>query len=109
MPLALALSRASFSSSSLLSLLSLFLLVSMINEQIQEKTKSAQQRRSPMRKGTLRPRPQEKKKWTRARTSSRRSRALAAQTKRTFVKDIFTLKTQCFLSHDTSVIQYYPT
>ena len=80
MPLALALSRASFSSSSLLSLLSLFLLVSMINEQIQEKTKSAQQRRSPMRKGTLRPRPQEKKKWTRARTSSRRSRALAAQT-----------------------------
>lgn len=44
-----------------------------------------------MRKGTLRPRPQEKKKWTRARTSSRRSRALAAQTKMRFVKDKFTV------------------
>ena len=46
--------------------------------------KAARQRWRPVWKGTIMPRPQEKKKWASARTSSRRSMAFAARTMKLF-------------------------
>ena len=63
---------------------SVLVIISFLNEQIQNLTKRGQERRRPMRKGNTEPRPQEKKKCATEKMRSRRSMAFAALTIKLF-------------------------